>query len=103
MAPAFPDGAYALFRAPVTGTRQGKVVLVELRDATDPETGGRYTVKRYESERSPEGADGGRRGMWRHTRITLTPTNPEYAPVVLTVDDEGAVRVVAELLEVIEP
>ena len=41
--------------------------------------------------------------MWRHTRITLTPTNPEYAPIVLTVDDEGAVRVVAELLEVIEP
>ena len=103
MAPAFPDGAYALFRAPVTGTRQGKVVLVELRDATDPETGGRYTVKRYQSERSPEGADGGRREMWRHIRITLMPTNPEYAPVVLTVDDEDAVCVVAELLEVIEP
>ena len=49
MEPAILDGAYALFRAPVAGTRQGKTVLVELRDAVDPETG-RYTVKRYESQ-----------------------------------------------------
>ena len=33
--------------------RQGKTVLVQLSDATDPETGERYTVKCYESD--PEG------------------------------------------------
>ena len=49
-----PDGAYCLFRAPVEGTRQGKTVLVQLRDATDPETGQRYTVKRYESEKATQ-------------------------------------------------
>ena len=45
MEPAIPDGAWCLFRAPVEGTRQGKTVLVQFRDATDPETGQRYTVK----------------------------------------------------------
>jgi hypothetical protein len=39
MMPQIPDGAWCLFRAPVEGTRQGKIVLVELRDSVDPETG----------------------------------------------------------------
>jgi len=47
MEPAIFDGAYALFRAPFDGSRQGKAVLVQLRDSADPETGERYTVKRY--------------------------------------------------------
>ena len=95
MQPAIPDGAYALFRAPVAGTRQGKTVLVQLRDATDPETGARYTVKRYASEKASEGAG------WRHAKISLKPINPEFAPIVLTDADEDAVQVVAEFLEVI--
>ena len=96
MEPAIPDGAYALFRAPVAGTRQGKTVLVQLRDATDPETGARYTVKRYESEKAREG------DAWRHTKITLKPNNPEFAPIVLTDEEEDALQVVAEMLEIIE-
>ena len=32
MEPGIPDGAYCLFASPVTGTRQGKTVLVQLRD-----------------------------------------------------------------------
>ena len=52
MEPAIPDGSYCLFSAPVTGgTREGRTVLVQLRDSVDPETGERYTVKRYESEK----------------------------------------------------
>ena len=54
MEPAIPDGAWCLFRAPVDGTRQGKIVLVQLRDATDPETGLRYTVKRYKRQSGGE-------------------------------------------------
>ena len=41
MEPVVPDGAYCLFAAPVAGTRQGKTVLVQLRDAADPESGER--------------------------------------------------------------
>ena len=95
MEPAIPDGAYGLFRAPVRGTRQGKTVLVRLHDATDPETGARYTVKRYESEKAADG------GSWRHARITLRPNNPEFEPIVLTGADEGEIAVVAELVEVV--
>ena len=95
MEPAVPDGAYGLFRAPVEGTRQGKTVLVQLHDAIDPETGGRYTLKRYESKKVGDG------DSWRHTEITLKPINPEFEPIVLTHDDEGEVAVVAELVEVV--
>ena len=76
MEPAIPDGAFCLFRAPVEGTRQGKLVLVQMRDDTDPESGQRYTVKRYGSEKAADG------DAWRHTRINLSPVNPDFEPIV---------------------
>jgi len=94
MEPAIPDGAYCLFVAPVTGSRQGKTVLVQLRDATDPESGERYTVKRYESEKARSS------DSWQHARIILAPVNPEFSPIVLTDSEEGLLQVVAELVEV---
>ena len=96
MEPAIRDAAWCLFRAPVEGTRQGKVVLVQLRDAIDPETGQRYTVKRYNSEKAEEG------DSWRHVKITLDPVNPDFEPIVLTGADDGELQVVAELVEVLE-
>ena len=95
MEPKIPDGAWCLFRAPVEGTRQGKTVLVALRDATDSETGQRYTVKRYRSEKTSDG------GAWHHERITLEPVNPDFTPIILTDADEGALQVIAELVEVL--
>ena len=96
MEPAIPDGAYCLFSTPVTGSRQGRTVLVQLRDSPDSETGERYTLKRYESEKVS--ADD---GTWRHLKITLKPNNPDFAPIELTCDDEGSVQVIAEFLEVV--
>ena len=95
MEPAIPNGAWCLFAAPVEGTRQGKTVLVQLRDATDPETGQRYTVKRYESEKAKAG------DSWRQRTITLKPVNSDFEPIVLTSADEGQLQVVAELVEVL--
>ena len=95
MTPAIPNGAYCLFAAPVTGTRQGRVVVVQLQDDVDPETGLRFTVKRYRSEKATD-EDG-----WRHVRVVLAPDNAEYEPIVLTPEDEGTVAVVAELVEVL--
>ena len=95
MEPAIPDGSYCLFRAPVEGTRQGKTVLVQLRDYADPETGQRYTVKRYESEKVKDG------NSWRHARITLKPLNPDFEPIMLTSAEEGELQVIAELVEVL--
>ncbi len=95
MEPAIPDGAWCLFRAPVEGTRQGKTVLVQLRDAADPETGQRYTVKRYESEKAAKG------DSWRHEHITLKPLNPDFEPIVLTGNGEEDLQVIAELVQVL--
>ena len=96
MEPAIPDGAWCLFSAPVEGTRQGKTVLVQLRDATDPETGQRYTVKRYTSEKAEMG------DSWEHVKITLKPVNSDFEPVVLSASDEGELQVIGELVEVLE-
>jgi SOS-response transcriptional repressor LexA len=95
MEPLIPDGSWCLFRSPVGGSRQGKVVLVEHRDIADPETGGSYTVKRYRSVKAAD-AEG-----WRHVEIRLEPVNPAFEPIVLREPDEGEVRVVAELVEVL--
>jgi len=96
MEPQIPDGSYCLFSSPVEGSRQGKTVLVQLRDAIDPETGERYTIKRYESEKVEEEG-----GTWRHVKISLLPINSEYEPIELSVEDEGQVKVIAEMVEVL--
>ena len=95
MEPAISDGAFCLFAAPVGGSRRGKTVLVQMRDAADPESGERYTVKRYESEKAGDG------DSWQHTRITLSPVNADFEPIVLTGADEGSLQVVAEVVEVL--
>jgi SOS-response transcriptional repressor LexA len=96
MEPLIPNGAYCLFDDSVAGSRQGRNVLVELADRKDPETGQRFTVKRYESEKATS-----EDGAWRHTRILLKPLNPAYEPIELTTEDEGSVRVVAVFVEVV--
>jgi type I restriction enzyme R subunit len=98
MEPRIPDGAWCLFRAPVTGSRQGRIVLVQHQSIQDPDGGGSYTVKRYESEKEPGGKE---EDGWRHTVIRLLPENPDFEPIVLTDIQEGDVSVGAELLDVL--
>ncbi len=94
-----PNGAWCLFRAAPEGTREGKIVVVQHRDIADPETGGRYTVKVYSSEKAAT-----EDGEWRHQRITLKPDSdrPEYQPIVLELQDgQDSLHVVAEWLMVL--
>jgi len=96
-----PNGSWCLFRAKPTGTREGKVVVVQHRSISDVETGGQYTIKIYRSEKVAA-EDGG----WAHESITLYPHSdrPEFAPIVLKMDgDELANSVIAELLMVLDP
>jgi hypothetical protein len=51
MEPRIPDGSYVLFRKPGPGNRQGRVMLVQRREPTDPEEGGAYLLKIYERTR----------------------------------------------------
>jgi SOS-response transcriptional repressor LexA len=38
---------------------------------------------------------------WRQAKITLTPVNPAFEPIVLIGADAGELQVVAELVEVL--
>lgn len=91
-----PNGSWCMFREPAAGTREGKVVLVESRDIQDPDTG-RYTVKRYSSEKqvTPDG--------WRHQRITLSPDSDRssYLPIIITNAETFELRVLGELVATI--
>jgi SOS-response transcriptional repressor LexA len=96
MEPLIPDGALCLFRRNPTGTRQGRVVLVQDRRIVDPDTGGSFTIKRY--RRVTEITDEqSREGVVVH----LLPENQDYTPIVLTDIPEGDVVVVAEFIEVL--
>ncbi len=96
MEPLILERSWCLFVAPVEGSRQGRVVLVQHRAIHDPETGGSYTVKRYRSEKRRSG-----QGEWRHEVVRLEPLNPHFKPIVLKDVPEGEVKVVAEFLEVV--
>lgn len=95
-----PNGAWCLFRARPSGTRQGKVVVAQHRNIADPETGGRYTVKLYSSEKVY-----GEDGDWRHERISLRPDSdrPGYEPIVIHAERESNdLHIVAEVLMVLD-
>jgi hypothetical protein len=96
MEPTIRDGDYIVFRAKPAGTRQGKIVLAQYRGLADPDTGGAFTVKRYSSEKTASDEGG-----WRHTRVVLSPTNPDYQPIVLSHDDAEHVDILAEFVTVL--
>jgi transcriptional regulator with XRE-family HTH domain len=89
------NGAVCLFRLIGSRSPEGKVVLLLLHNgARDPETGGRYTVKRF-------------RVLQRHGRriakVRLDPANRDIAPIVLEKDPERELKVIAEFLKVLVP
>jgi type I restriction enzyme R subunit len=95
MEPLIPDGSYCLFASPVTGSRTGRILLVQLLNQVDPETGQRYTIKKYQSQKT------GEQNSWRHQRIKLEPINPSYLPIELTDALEDQVSIAAEFVQVI--
>jgi phage repressor protein C with HTH and peptisase S24 domain len=92
MEPLIPDGSRCVFRPGVTGSRQGKRLLIEQFGETD--FASRYTVKRYTSRKrsDPE-------GNWAHEEIRLEPLNPEFSAFTLGPDE---FRVIAEFVAVID-
>jgi transcriptional regulator with XRE-family HTH domain len=91
-----PNGAYCLFRTTVGGSLEGRVLLVQLRDVQDPDSAGRHTVKIWRQRPA---------GRGRRREITLCPdsVSPGHLPITLPASDDGAVSVVAELVEVLAP
>ena len=96
MEPTIKDGSWCLFRPDQGGSRNGKIVLVESRRISDPETKMSFTIKRYHSEKehAPDGA-------WIHKKITLSPDNKDFQDIVLENVREDAFHVAAEFVEVL--
>ncbi|HUP25404.1 MAG TPA: DEAD/DEAH box helicase family protein [Thermoanaerobaculia bacterium] len=92
-----PNGAWCLWRLHQGGTRNDQAVLAQHQDIHDPEYG-QYTVKVYRSEKEETVGE-----SWRHRRITLEPrsTDASFQPMVFDDVEEGEMRIVAELVDVL--
>jgi SOS-response transcriptional repressor LexA len=65
-------------------------VLVQFASLGAGENGGRFTVKKYHSEKTVT-ADG-----WRHDRIQLLPVNPAFEPVEIEAEETVDLLIVGE-------
>jgi SOS-response transcriptional repressor LexA len=92
MEPLIPDGSLCVFRRGVTGSRQGRLVLVEALGEAGSD---RYTVKRYRSEKRQNDT-----GEWAHERISLEPVNPAFEAWDLD-PQEDRYRILAEFVQVL--
>jgi SOS-response transcriptional repressor LexA len=92
MEPLIPDGSWCLFRPCPAGSREGRIVLVQFASLGAGENGGRFTVKKYHSEKTVT-ADG-----WRHDRIQLLPLNPAFEPIEIDPEAAEDLTIVAELV-----
>jgi uncharacterized protein len=91
-----PNGSWCLFRLNPAGSREGKIVLVQHQGLQDPDNG-RFTVKRYHSEKQANGE------LWQHTRIMLKPESTEtlYKPIIIEPHDLDAYQVIGEFITVL--
>jgi superfamily II DNA or RNA helicase/diadenosine tetraphosphate (Ap4A) HIT family hydrolase/HKD family nuclease/SOS-response transcriptional repressor LexA len=96
MEPTIPSNSWCLFRPIPAGSREGRLILVQTSSHASPDDGGRYTVKRYHSEKSVS-EDG-----WSHNAIELQPLNPDYPPIPISADNADDLRIIGEFVCVIE-
>lgn len=92
-----PNGSVCLFRRYRGGSRNGQICLLELFDQQDEESGSRFTVKEYRSDKLSD-ADG-----WAHTRISLWPRSYQSAfqPIEISPENASQMKVLAEFVRVL--
>jgi SOS-response transcriptional repressor LexA len=88
MEPLIPDGSWCLFRLCPAGSREGRIVLVQLGTGVN---GGRFTFKKYHSDKTAT-ADG-----WRQDRIQLLPVNPAFEPIEIEPEEAGDLAIPEQL------
>jgi len=91
-----PNGSTCLFRKERGGSRNGKLVLVELRDIY-ADTSSQFTVKEYRSVKAQ------RHDSFEHIKIELLPRSHDDQFEVITFTDEDVheLKVVGEFVQVI--
>ncbi|MGB0943921.1 MAG: DNA/RNA helicase domain-containing protein [Marinomonas sp.] len=87
------NGSWCLFKANPGGSRTGKLVLVQHHSIEDPDHGGTYTVKRYESEKVVED------GVLVNQRILLKPETNAYGYSPIVIEEGEELVVVGEFLQ----
>ena len=96
MEPKIPSDSWCLFRPSPGGSREGRLLLVQVNTHADPEGGGRYTVKRYHSKKRVT-EDG-----WQHETIELQPLNNEFQPIQVSPEQADDLRVIGEFVCLID-
>ncbi|MEI8279034.1 MAG: DNA/RNA helicase domain-containing protein [Bacteroidota bacterium] len=84
-----PNGSICLFRKYTSGSRNGKIVLVEHTSIQAAEFGSGYTIKEYQSMKNVED------DQWHHESIILKPLsyNSEYTDIILNEDELSSLKV----------
>lgn len=82
MEPIIPKGSLCLFERKFLASWHNKIVCLQLRDAMDPDTGGKMAVKwcRVRTDRDDFGES--------IVKVTLESENPKYDPIELAGDEE---------------
>jgi superfamily II DNA or RNA helicase/HKD family nuclease/SOS-response transcriptional repressor LexA len=93
-----PNGSKCLFRKATAGSRNGKIVLVELLNVEDRDFESAFTVKTYSSEKivTDEG--------WKHKAIHLRPNSYDesYKDIVITEANADGLKIVGEFVRVLD-
>lgn len=92
-----PNGSICLFRKERGGSRNGKLVLVELREVY-ADTASRFTVKEYKSIKAQT------EDSFEHIKIELLPKSYDDRFEVITLSGDGVqeLKVVGEFVQVID-
>ncbi len=85
-----PNNSFCLFRVDEGGSRNGKIVLIELYNKQDSESGSRFTIKEYHSKKTVD------ENQWSHQSIILKPLseNSEFKDIELDEDELNNLKVV---------
>ena len=94
-----PNGSICIFKQPVVGSRNGKILLIENYSKNDQDLNSHFTVKTYTSSKTvtEEG--------WQHNSIILKPnsTDPSYKEIVITEEDtqDSQFSIVGEFVDIL--
>ena len=93
------NNSICIFKEPLGGSRNGKIVLIENYGKNDQDYNSSFTIKTYASEKRYTDD-----GQWEHSVILLKPnsTNPQFEDIVLHAEDCENMRIVGEFVTVLE-
>jgi superfamily II DNA or RNA helicase/HKD family nuclease/SOS-response transcriptional repressor LexA len=93
------NNSICIFKEPLGGSRNGKIVIIENYGKNDEEYNSSFTIKTYASEKRATDD-----GEWEHSVILLKPNSTEsrFKDIVLHEDDCENMRIVGEFVTVLE-